>query len=225
MASPGPQRSAPTGFFDLPERARHEVYLLVLALPHPLYLFQDQPSEVALFAPDKPMSWIAILRVNRRMHLEASQVLYSTNRFHLVDATRRQSSLLRAFTTSIGPDNANRLTYLCLNFPAAAPEHQHLSLSEDDLSSLTLLREACANLKTLENHMQRRSTREPDWANEDAAPTIREIANIYNDELRALPALKKVIIRVHGAKPTPSIMTSMQNMGWTVMPANSASWS
>lgn len=225
MASSGSLHSAPTDFFNLPPRARHEVYRLVLALPHPLYLFQDHPSEVALFAPDKPTFWTSILRVNRQMHLEASEVLYSTNCFHLVDATRRQSSLLRAFTASIGPSNANRLTYLCVNFPAAAPEQQHLSLSEDDLSSLTLLRETCASLKTLESHMQRRSTREPDWAREDAAPTIREIAKIYNDELRALPVLEKVIIKVHGAKPAPSIMTSMQNMGWTVVPANSASWS
>lgn len=224
MASNFSAAQAQLGFFDMPDEARESVYRLLLVLPHPLYLFQDNPSEVGLFAPDKPSHWTATLCVNRRMNREASAVAYSANQFYVVDAMRHQHSLLQAFFTSIGPANVSQLAHICMCFPAVDLHFGEVKLCEDDLQSLKLLREECTNLRTMETHMQRRSTRDLDWTDEAAAPTIRHASIIYNTELRTLRGLERIVVKVHGGRPTRTVMEFMQGLGWNVLPANRGSW-
>lgn len=112
LAHPGP-----VNLLGLPTRVLKRIYRRVLWVPHPLYLFQEPGSRVESFAPDRPKQWLALPYANRQICREAATVLYETNRFHLVDVTEQQVSLLRSFLGCIGPVNAASLSYLCINFP------------------------------------------------------------------------------------------------------------
>ncbi|CAN9146254.1 unnamed protein product [Alternaria alternata] len=46
--------SATGNFLDLPKGIRNNIYEKVLAVPHPIYLFQEPNSRVETFAPEKP---------------------------------------------------------------------------------------------------------------------------------------------------------------------------
>lgn len=101
-------------FFSLPLEVRNGVYSRVLIIPHPVFLFQDTGSRIETFAPDKPLRWLALLYIDRQMHIEATAILYRLNVFNFVDATRKQAELLQNFTSCIGSVNAGLLSYLCI---------------------------------------------------------------------------------------------------------------
>lgn len=210
-------------FFDLPEKLRVIVYGHLLEMPHPLYLFQDNTSEVKLYAPDKPSQWMAPLQVSQRMNREASDIAYGENHFRIVDTTQ-QHSLLQAFFATIGPSNVSRLTHICMSFPAIDLRSSEFGLREDDLQSLRLLQH-CVNIKTLESHLYRHRSHDPDWTNEIGGQAVRRVSEIYDRELRKIVAPEKVLVEVHGAKPVPLVMEAMRGLGWTVLPANRGSWS
>jgi len=47
--------SSTIDFFGLPATARDRIYEIVLAIRHPIYLFEDSSSRVETFAPDRPL--------------------------------------------------------------------------------------------------------------------------------------------------------------------------
>jgi hypothetical protein len=76
-------------FLGLPKGIRNDIYEKVLAVLHPLYLFQEPKSRVETFAPEKPSRWLALLLTNRQICREASVILYRVTHFHLVDTTQQ----------------------------------------------------------------------------------------------------------------------------------------
>ena len=113
-----PLSSTHTGFLDLPIHLRNRIYRQVLAVPHPIFLFQDPRCPIESFAPEKPSQWISLLYTNRQVSKEAKAVLYSTNEFALEESTKRQGSLVKSFLNCFGPVNAGFLSYLRMDFPA-----------------------------------------------------------------------------------------------------------
>lgn len=149
MASPA------NSLLGLPRAVRTEIYQRVLAVGHPLYLFQDTGCRrVDVFAPDRPAQWLALLLTNRQVSVEARAVLYGCNHFILVDTTRHQARLLRSFLDCIGAVNAGHVSHMSLNFPDVDNAEGQPMLGEDDLGSLKLLQARCGNLATLENMVQ-----------------------------------------------------------------------
>ncbi|KAF4512782.1 hypothetical protein G6O67_000121 [Ophiocordyceps sinensis] len=125
MASPA------NSLLGLPRAVRTEIYQRVLAVGHPLYLFQDTGCRrVDVFAPDRPAQWLALLLTNR------------------------QARLLRSFLDCIGAVNAGHVSHMSLNFPDVDNAEGQPMLGEDDLGSLKLLQARCGNLATLENMVQ-----------------------------------------------------------------------
>ena len=104
-------------FLGLPELARTKIYEKTLGVPHPVYLYLGPGSSVQTFAPDAPSQWLALLRTNRRVSAEASQVFYRVNHFELLDINRQQITVLQPFLDHIGPANAASISYLCVSFP------------------------------------------------------------------------------------------------------------
>src|SRR6187399_3023064 len=114
------ESSEKPGFSHLSRELRDRIYQRVLYVAHPLYLFtQGGSNQVELFAPERPVRWLALLYTNRQVHTEASATLYRSHKFVMVDTTHNQANLLQFFLNKIGSVNAGHLTHICINFPAA----------------------------------------------------------------------------------------------------------
>ena len=211
-----PARVAAT-FLSLPDKARNRVYADLLVIPHPLYIFQDPGTPVQTFAPDKPTQWPALLYVNRQTNEEASKILYSMNKFYLVDTTPTQFSLLEAFLSCIGPSHAGQLSHLCINFPILEGHTGNSGLGEDSLRSFKLLRETCITLSTLELHIHHMNSRGLTDVDRNDSQHTREALLQLETQLKTVASLEKIIIRLYDGRPAPLVMESMQDLGWIVL--------
>lgn len=210
-----PTPSTVMNFLNLPSKARNEIYKRMLVVAHPLYLFQDMDSRVEIFAPDRPRRWLTLLHTNRQVSREASAVLYGMNNFTLLDETR----LLQNFLNSIGAVNASSLSHLSISFPVIDGRPGIFSLREDSLQSLKLLQERCTNLKTLETFISSKNSSGLTKVDQESSQFTREALSQFDRQLKAIPSLEKVVVRVFNGVPT-SVMESMTDFGWIVLPAN-----
>ncbi|MCJ1486633.1 hypothetical protein MMC06_006811 [Schaereria dolodes] len=214
--------SVSINLFNLPGDIRNNIYRRVLVVAHPLFLFQETGSQVVeTFAPDRPFRWLALLYTNRQVHDEASAVLYVLNHFTFMDTTRHQGGLLQNFLSCIGSVNAGLLSHLSINFPIAeSVEGQpgKVILREDDLHSLKLLQEKCTNLTTLETLVYSQNSRSLINPKHDDSQFIREALSQIDAQLKAMPSLSKIIVRLYDGTPAPSVMELMQGLGWDILP-------
>ncbi|KND92703.1 hypothetical protein TOPH_02747 [Tolypocladium ophioglossoides CBS 100239] len=182
-------------FFSLPHAARTGIYRRVLVVTHPLYLFQHTGSQrVEIFAPGRPVRWLALLYTNR------------------------QADLLQSFLNCVGSVNAGHLSHICVNFPVAESvkgRPEKTMLKEDDLRSLKLLQEKCINLTTLETIVQSHNSMGLTKASQDSGDSqlVREGLLQIDAELRAIPSLRKIIVSFYDGPPTPEVTESMQRLG------------
>ncbi|KAN0094019.1 hypothetical protein V8E51_017203 [Hyaloscypha variabilis] len=213
--------SVTIGLFSLPVGIRNDIYKRVLVVPHPLYLFQDTGSQVVeTFAPDRPSRWLALLYTNRQIHSEARAVLYGSNHFTFMDTTQHQGDLIQSFLNCVGSVNAGLLSHLSINFPVAESvdgRPGQVMLREDDLYSLKLLQEKCAALTTLETLLYSRNSRRLTNPSHDDSQFIRGALSQIDAQLKAIPSLKKIIVRFYDGTPTPEVMELMQNVGWLIL--------
>ncbi|KAH7175805.1 hypothetical protein EDB81DRAFT_896492 [Dactylonectria macrodidyma] len=189
-----------TSIFDLPEGIRSDIYQRVLVVRHPIYLFQEKRSRVETFAPDRPTQWLALLHVSQQVCNEARAVLYGMNRFVLVDETPQQVGLLRSFLDGIGSVSVDHLSHLSINFPVIEGtdgQPREVKIREDDLQSLRLLQANCTSLTTLETFVHRQNSKLLTEANKDISQLVREGLPRIDSQLRAIPSLKKIIVRVY----------------------------
>ena len=223
IATPQLEDSDNIKFFDLPRKARNEIYKRLLTVPHPLYFFQDPGGPVQTFAPDRPHQWLALLLVNRQMTSEVSAVLYGRNKFVLMDTTRYQDGLLQAFLERIGSINATFLTHLGIKFPAFDVQQQGFN-AEDNLQKLQLIREKCTSLRTLEAHVYSEDSKCLTESKREDIQLTRDILCQFEQQLQSIPSLIKTIIRVYAGRPTPTMMEFMQRFGWEVLPGSRDQW-
>jgi len=216
--SPSPGTAS---FLELPREIRDSIYTRVLIAPHPLYLSQDPGSGVETFAPERRTRWVALLYTNRQIHHEASETLYRVNKFHLVDITKEQTSLLQSFIRCIGPRNAASLSYICINFPATESvdgQPGKVKIRDDSLQILQLLRDTCTRLLTLAMivHSKNRGVFN------ETDDIIQETLLLVNAQFVAIPLLKNIVVRiaVHDGVPTTPAKNAMERLGWVVSSDN-----
>lgn len=207
-----------TNLFTLPIEIRRAVYKQVLALPHPIYLFQGYGGKVESFGPQIPLRWRSLVYTNRQIHTEASEVLYGASQFMLMDTTPQQVNLLQAFMDRIGRVHSRSLTHLCINFPMATiveedpPSGQSVST---DMRSLQILQAHCTSLHTLEMQVHKKNSSV--WTDPDKWPSAQQSLMQTARELRGMPSLNRIIIRFYNVKPTLPVMDLMQELGWVVL--------
>ncbi|KAH8688673.1 hypothetical protein GQ44DRAFT_744885 [Phaeosphaeriaceae sp. PMI808] len=192
-------RSTPVSFLDLPRGVRINIYKRLLVLRHPIYIFQEPNSLVESFAPDKPFRWLTVLYTKRHIYTESGSVLYDC----------------------IGPMNAASLSHLGVNFPVA--EHikgrgERVELRTDSLQSVRLYQDKYVKLSTLELVVHYKNSsffREPD-------DFLREALSLTDARLRAIPSLRKIIVRFvdFDGIPTASATSFMRELGWIVVLRN-----
>lgn len=219
QARRGTPNKQESNFFGLPREIRDSIYRRVLYVSHPLYLFQDTGSQVETFAPDRPHRWLALLQVNRQIHVEAAETLFGVNHFALLDEKRPKDDLLEAFLTCIGAANSASLSHLSVDFPGLECSAEGLKIKDDSLKRLKLLQEFCDNLKTLEISFSVKHVRELDQVTGESQQRANEALSQINSQLRAISSLNTIIVRVTGPKPALSAMDCMRTLGWTILPA------
>lgn len=208
---------------DVPRQVRDNIYKRLLVLGHPLFIFQDSVSSpIESFAPDKPPRWLALLLVNRQVNDEARKVLYDMNHFILVDTSLDEVHLLCSFLDGIGSTNASLLSHLRINFPALEqpqpdqPPRGKLTLTQGGLQSVTLLRDQCASLTSLEMLVHTQSSRALVLAGDNDLQSVRDALLPIDAQLKAIPSLTKIIVRFHTEHPADLVVALIQGLGWEV---------
>ncbi|KAH7157746.1 hypothetical protein B0J13DRAFT_180102 [Dactylonectria estremocensis] len=142
------------------------------------------------------------------------------NRFILVDETQQQVGLLRSFLNGIGSVNAGLLTHLSINFPvteSTEDQPSEVEIREDGLQSLRLLQASCTNLTTLETFAHGQNSRFLTEADEDSSQLVQEGLPQIDSQVKAIPSLKNIIVRVYVRTLPLSIIELMQGLGWVVI--------
>lgn len=221
-ASSQPSSSTRVGFLSLPIDLRNRIYRQVLALPHPLFLFQDPGCPVESFAPEKPPQWLALLFADRQISKESRAILYSTNEFALKEGTKCQGSLLQSFLDCIGSVNTGFLSHLRMDFPAIERgdgQAGEIRIREDGLQTLRLLQEQCTNLKTLETLIYGPNN-SLITDQETNSRFLRDALQDIDTQFRAIGTLNRIIVRVCSGSPAPPTIGFMQQLGWIVLLGN-----
>lgn len=208
-----------SNIFALPREIRNDIYRRVLCVAHPLYLFQDNISQVETFVPERPNQWLALLHVNRQIHIEAAETLYSTHTFALLDERRPQDCLLRAFLTRIGPANSASLSHLSIDFPGLEGAAEEAKLKDDSLRKLNLLQTCCTNLATLETSFSVKHVKNLERVTGENQQLTNEALSQINLRLRSIASLNTIIVRITGPSPAQPTREYMETLGWTILPA------
>jgi hypothetical protein len=212
--------STRANFFSLPREIRDDIYDRVLAIPNPLYIFQETPdSPVHCFTPRRPRKWLALLYTTRQLHSEASHAFYRAHQFEIVDSHEtRISEYLQSFINCIGPTNAASLAHLCIEFPRLEPGNgkpDKIRINNDSLRNLQLLQRMCTRLATLELTIHSKNA---GLIIDRADDLVQEALLVIKKQLGLISSLRKVVVRVMYGKGTLSAaaLESMQRLGWEV---------
>lgn len=228
MKSALPQSTTSTSanFFSLPIEIRNHIYKQVLAVPLPLYLFQDTGPRVEVFAPEKPYRWLALLYTNRQISDEVSAILYGENKFTLeeVGSLQHQGKLLKSFLDCIGSVNTGFLSHLCITFPALERvdgRPREIRLTKNTVQNLQLLKKGGSKLRTLEMLVYGKGC--SDLFREDLNNNryLREAFMEIDTQLRGIDSLQNIIVRISSGSPAPSVREFLQELGWVVFPGSS----
>jgi hypothetical protein len=105
-------------FFGFPYEIRLNIYSELLVHPEPIVFVADYgPSSPPLFRSKRDGLCPALLRVNKKVHSEASPLLYSNNRFRFPDIlTSTDSAYIAPFLRQIG-SQASLIRHICISFP------------------------------------------------------------------------------------------------------------
>ncbi|OJJ72031.1 hypothetical protein ASPBRDRAFT_43432 [Aspergillus brasiliensis CBS 101740] len=208
-------------FLDLPLKIRNNIYKQVLAIPHPLHIFQDPGCPLEAFAPEKPCFWLALTCVNRLISNETRKILYSVTQFTLqeMETTCHQGTLLESFLNCIGATNSGILSHLCVNFPAIerlSGASGEIRLTEHGLRRLLLLRQSCTGLKTLEILIFGQLTSNL-FINDQINEFARKIFLEVDAQIRGIAPLNTIVVRIYTSSiPPVAVREFLQRLGWTV---------
>jgi hypothetical protein len=139
----------------------------------------------------------ALLRVNKKVHSEASSLLYSNNRFRFPDIlistpSATNSPYIAPFLPQIG-SQASLIRHICITFPFPTFDdfrHDRAMLHEAHIKNLELIRDTCTSITTLELLLPPDSTI---YAFCDS-PIAGEALDLLDTRFKAIPSLKEIII-------------------------------
>lgn len=214
----GIDSSPQSTFFSLPAEIRTFIYEFLLTLPHPLFLYRDG-TRVRAFAPDRPPRWLALLRANRQLHAEASAVAYGSNSFLLLDKSPRHVEVLKKFLGCIGSTNAGTLSHLYIDFPVVDGVDKQsgvVILKKDHERALEILRDKCTSLSTVEVMVHSENSLRVKRFDENDLPYSRQALEGVDAQLRTIPSLRKIHVKVYDDVIAPSTVEVMRSLGWVV---------
>lgn len=164
------------------------------------------------YYPSSMRLYPAVLLLCKKAHREASSILYSGNRFEI-----RDSKLLTSFLDQIGAQNAGFLRHLVIAFPDFhSDDVAGIHLNEDGVRTLDLIRKKCQNIIILETSIRRTNVRDMRLDAFDAPGAVDQALVLVDAQLRAIPSLRELRVRVHNEAINPSLREKMRGYGWII---------
>lgn len=217
---PSPSRVSGLRFFDFVIEIRLKIYSELLVHSEPIvFVASYGPPSPPLFRSKREGLCPALLRVNKKVHGEASSLLYSNNRFRFPDIfvstpSATDSPHIAPFLRQIG-SQASLIRHICITFPTFHDfRHEGAMLHEAHIKNLELIRDTCTSITTLELLLP------PDSANYafDDSPISAEALDLLDTRFKAIPSLKEIIVnfQVYTAEDLSEYRTKIRDRGWTV---------
>ncbi|KAF7886626.1 uncharacterized protein EAF01_011304 [Botrytis porri] len=209
-------------FFDLAIEIRLKIYneLLIASDSSPLEIKSSETSPSYLIPSKRYHLCPAILRSNKQVHLEASPILYSSNKFVLC---RLQYfyvpgyKIITGFLDQIGERNALFLRYLDIYFPLfpnsifgpgqpwpAGRDIQVIGLLIDKFKNLVTLKiSPWDNLRFGGGSIRLAVNSSRNSGSIDSFESIGMGLNAFDERFKAMPALKDMMVDFHVSNAWP----------------------
>lgn len=218
-------------FYSLPSEIRNKIFeeLLVLSQPITLDMCTDDSHDLYAVSPAPNLNTSAslsfcrtLLLVSKRMHSEASFLLYSRNRFRLKDSVstigdEAQSAILASFFDRIGRQKASFLHHICIAFPAFDNYRVvNVTLQEDSKRTLELIRVNFVNIATIETSLETTHAMQVAIDTLDSPRAAAEMLALVDARFKAISSLKEVIVNVYDEPPSDYLRKMIHDYGWTI---------
>jgi hypothetical protein len=130
---------------------------------------------------------------------------------------KTQVAILTSFLGHIGRQNASFLRHICIAFPAFDYHFfESVTLEEDSIRTLELIRDNCTNIATLETSLQTTTTVELAIDALDSPRAAAEVLALVDARFKAISSLNEVIVNVYDETPSDDLRKKMSNYGWTI---------
>jgi len=218
----------PLNFFSLPGEIRNKIYEELLVLPQPVTIdiatdsWHDLHGVLPAVKLDTSGLCLALLHVSKRVYSEASFLFYSENHFTLPDQESPpgyplQSAILTSFLDRIGRQNASLLHHICIAFPAFDDYHiGRVTLREDSIRTLELIRLNCPNIITLETSLVTTDAMEVAINALDSPQAATEALALVDARFKAISPLEEVIVNVYDKPPNDDLRKKIRDHAWTI---------
>jgi hypothetical protein len=228
-------------FFSFPTEIRLKIYSELLIHSGPIVIRLSDGAFYPLKKADLPHLCPEVLRVNKKVHSEASALLYSQNCFKFHDFERPDQStavytyILRClaqpvylgdrtdFLHQIG-SQMSLIRYICIPFPSYVQgfPRDRAKLNEVYLKRLERVRDTCKGITTLELYlgMVRYSYKQVF----DTSPIGAEVLDILDTQFKTFPSLKEIIVNINAVVKigendvSENMIRMMRDRRWIVKP-------
>lgn len=216
-ASASSRPGVPTNFLSLPRELRNQIYVYVL-------VDEDYINPETWYYP-RPLS-TQLLRTNKTIHNEATEVLYSLNRF---DFAICDPNLLSLFLDKIGPHNSKHIRHIRIDFPTFQYLDQgDVTLTDESVRILEKLKDCCSNLRTLTTSRSSTNNMERRLDNLEHPKIVTEALKLVDARFRAISSLREkpppyhdggypvlsIIVEVYKDSLNDDIRRKMESHGW-----------
>ncbi|VUC31621.1 unnamed protein product [Clonostachys rosea] len=148
-------------FLSIPSEIRLQIFSQLLVQESPIdFDASHGPCNPRLFRQTQALP-PALLRVSKKMHQEAIELIYSNNCFRFPNAYTSSDldsnclsldtavPYVAPFLKQIGP-NADLLRHICIEFPTSHTFWHKPILPKEYIEVLQLIKDSCTNLRTIE---------------------------------------------------------------------------
>lgn len=206
-----------TNFLSLPRELRNLIYAYVLV--------NEEYIDIGTWI-HHPLS-SQLLRTNKMIHDEATEMLYTHNRFNFTVCY--PDDLLLSFLDQIGSDNSKHIRHIRIDFPT----FQYLDPGDVTLTDLSVcilekLKDCCGNLRTLTTSRRSTSNMERRLDNLDHPKVVTEALKLVDARFRAISSLREksspdhdsgyavlsIIVEVYENGLNDDIRRKMESHGW-----------
>ncbi|KIM99303.1 hypothetical protein OIDMADRAFT_181647 [Oidiodendron maius Zn] len=195
-----------TNFLTLPSELRNRVYELCV-------LHEEHLDPWTNYSPRQELT-PGLLRANKAVHRETSSMFYAHNRFNFTTATPED---VASFLGTIGPNNADCIQHVCINFPTFRYlDPGDVTLEESSIGILTNIQSRCANLSTLTTSLCSTNAMALKLDALDYPKIATEALELVNTRFRAISSLQDIVVEVCEDGPSHYIRRKMESHGWTV---------
>ncbi|KAE8151967.1 hypothetical protein BDV25DRAFT_80739 [Aspergillus avenaceus] len=213
------QPSTTNKLLTLPYELRQRIYVHLLTLLHPVYLFQDPGCPIETFIPENPPpTGCLYCTPTARSPPKQKHILYSRNCFTVLYPAMQDSLLLlSSFLGCIGPVNARSLGHLCIGFPGvevSSGTEKTLKLRGETMQRLKVLAGSCAGLQRVEILIYGGKILSD--LKSCSHTSLRRILAETGAVLRSIESLATILVRVYGGVLTAPVRDSLQELGWAV---------